>query len=825
MLCSLTEPAYFLCSPCGHQCGCECCLKKVLQTTAKCPICRVHFSSIQRVYRAGAGPEPVPNGYFTPVQLPTIRDTAYPDLDYSLDSRSAEGGVSAPQIGEDEWPEEGTSLPEAPEMALSVELTDGVGAEGGPTTAVVNIKPPEGGGQRVQADVCCVIDISASMRTLATYEDGTTGQQKSDGLSVLDLVKHAVKTVMHILHDGDRLSLVSFNDTAVCILPLTPMTKAGRQKAIAALDSLQPNGRTNIWGGVLAGLESLRPHHEPGRASSILLLTDGQPNVKPPKGEVNELKNWTDEYPAFPFQLNTFGFGYNLDSELLLNLAVEGSGTFAFIPDAVIVGTTFVNSVANVLSTYTQQASLSLTACGGATFAGEVIGGHACVNESWGRAVTLGPLQLGQLRSIAVPMHLPSTNADSEQRPYLEAVVTYSSCCDPNSCGRSGRSEAVGIDRETNTTDALVGLMRGTAVSAGLDAVRAAINGKGREAQTTMEGLVHALESGAACASGGEDIGTLTGLLADAKGRMSKALQGAARFNRWGVHYLRALTRAHQVHLCTNFMDAGLQYYGGKQFKALRDEGDKIFLSMPAPKPSCSPSSSAGPAAYRAGGGATRAAATVRAPAPKMSTYYAGAGGGCFGRGSSVLVATGNGFVRKDVFEVQPGDQIGVSNCDNATTGPATAQVVCVVKIAEPVGSTLCLLPGGLHITGSHPICIDGVWQLPKAHRDTTWIANVDRSVVNFVLSTDTCCWNHRLGVVVSGIECAAWGHGLSDECVAHDFFGTSAVVKSIAQADPAGFQSGHVTLSGFDHDTDGHFALAFAPSMDEPDLFRGCAL
>merc|ERR1712224_1036889 len=165
--------------------------------------------------------------------------------------------------------------------------------------------------------------------------------------------------------------------------------------------------------------------------------------------------------------------------------------------------------------------------------------------------------------------------------------------------------------------------MRGTAVSAGLEAVRAAIDAKGRKAQTTMNGLVRTLESAAAGASEGQDIGRLTGLLADAKGRMSKALQGASRFNRWGVHYLRALIRAHQVHICTNFMDTGLQFYGGEQFKTLRDEGDKIFLSLPAPKPSCSPSPSAATTSSRGARGRAAPAQTTVSAAPKMNTYYA----------------------------------------------------------------------------------------------------------------------------------------------------------------------------------------------------------
>ena len=45
---------------------------------------------------------------------------------------------------------------------------------------------------RAPVDVCCVVDVSASMSDLATYEKD--GQLVSDGLSILNLVQHAVKT-------------------------------------------------------------------------------------------------------------------------------------------------------------------------------------------------------------------------------------------------------------------------------------------------------------------------------------------------------------------------------------------------------------------------------------------------------------------------------------------------------------------------------------------------------------------------------------------------------------------------------------------------------
>jgi hypothetical protein len=82
-------------------------------------------------------------------------------------------------------------------------------------------------------------------------------------------------------------------------------------------------------------------------------------------------------------------------SDLLLDIAVEANGTFGFIPDGLIVGTNFINSTANVLSTYSHATTLRLIPKGGATFAGAVLGELHESDESWGKFIHLGPLQFG----------------------------------------------------------------------------------------------------------------------------------------------------------------------------------------------------------------------------------------------------------------------------------------------------------------------------------------------------------------------------------------------------------------------------------------------
>jgi hypothetical protein len=52
------------------------------------------------------------------------------------------------------------------------------------------------------------------MAKIASYEDVKTGKMTDDGLNMLDIVKHACKSVMYSLNVNDRFSLVVFTDEA-----------------------------------------------------------------------------------------------------------------------------------------------------------------------------------------------------------------------------------------------------------------------------------------------------------------------------------------------------------------------------------------------------------------------------------------------------------------------------------------------------------------------------------------------------------------------------------------------------------------------------------
>ena len=63
-------------------------------------------------------------------------------------------------------------------------------------------------------DICCVVDISESMtQTASGVTDGKT-EYVELGYSLLDLVKHALKTIAKTMREKDRLALITFNDGA-----------------------------------------------------------------------------------------------------------------------------------------------------------------------------------------------------------------------------------------------------------------------------------------------------------------------------------------------------------------------------------------------------------------------------------------------------------------------------------------------------------------------------------------------------------------------------------------------------------------------------------
>lgn len=177
-------------------------------------------------------------------------------------------------------------------------------------TYSVSIEVPEPtGDRRLPVTVCCVVDTSGSMCSEASVQG-----VESSGLSMLDIVKHAVRTIITTLDHNDRFALVDFSDAGRVHLELTAMTPAGKELALQKVEVLKPGGMTNLWDGLLKGMEVLERAGDAVGNGGVFLLTDGVPSNDPPRGYIPSMVRYREKLGKdYPGCINTFGFGYSLN--------------------------------------------------------------------------------------------------------------------------------------------------------------------------------------------------------------------------------------------------------------------------------------------------------------------------------------------------------------------------------------------------------------------------------------------------------------------------------------------------------------------------------
>lgn len=104
------------------------------------------------------------------------------------------------------------------------------------------------------------------------------GSSEANGLSILDLVKHAALTIIETMDERDRLSIVTFASNVTVLQPLECMTDENKTTARKNIKSMQPKDATNLWQGILTGLKQFEDVKSDGKVPAVMVLTDGMPN-------------------------------------------------------------------------------------------------------------------------------------------------------------------------------------------------------------------------------------------------------------------------------------------------------------------------------------------------------------------------------------------------------------------------------------------------------------------------------------------------------------------------------------------------------------------
>jgi len=582
-----------------------------------------------------------------------------------------------------------------------------------------------------------VIDVSGSMNTPAS----TNNNSESDGFSRLDLVKHSVRTVIEVLNENDSICLITFSDDSKVVLDVTKMNDFGKEKAIEVLKNIHTEGMTNIWDGLRVALLNVEKITDPNVNISIMLLTDGEPNQNPPRGIVPTLISALESKKINQsFTINTFGYGYSLDSKLLVEISECGSGSYGYIPDSSMVGTIFVNYLSNVLSTCLSNSKINFT-CDDPNV--KLIG-----NGNIGSIIYDQPRELiyqinGLTKStnIKIDIIVSDTIISTKNIQIIPDIFDLDSSCIPtinrykiiNFLNQKineveNNSNLITISNSIKTLYDEIALINGTVLN---------------EYECNM--LKAYMQD---YTSTDPNIG----------GQIEKAFSKMEWFNKWGKHFMRSIMNAYYYQQCNNFKDPGVQLFAGNLFNKIRNIADNIFCNLPAPTPSIKNYSNSygGNINYHS--------------APTNMTAYYNIGGACFDGNSYVTMYSDNvGEYLLQVKFLKKGQNVKTL-IDNQIS---TTKIICIIKSAVNTKKIKMCKVSNMLITPWHPIIYGDQWVFPINIAEEVEI-ELD-CIYNIVLETGHVLFINNCPVVTLG-------HNFTEPIVSHPYYGSQEIIKDLSQ-------------------------------------------
>jgi Ca-activated chloride channel homolog len=186
-----------------------------------------------------------------------------------------------------------------------------------------------------------VIDVSGSM--------AETGR--------LDLVQDALHYLVRQLRSSDAVGLVTFNETARMVLPLTRVSQL--EDLDRAIDKLRPGGSTNLESGLVTGYQVARDGFRQGYSNRVILLSDGLANVGNTESApiLRKVKAEADK----EITLLGVGVGSSYGDELMEKLADQGDGFAVYVANRDQARDVFVHRLPANISVRAMDAKAQVT--------------------------------------------------------------------------------------------------------------------------------------------------------------------------------------------------------------------------------------------------------------------------------------------------------------------------------------------------------------------------------------------------------------------------------------------------------------------------------
>ncbi len=196
-------------------------------------------------------------------------------------------------------------------------------------------------GTRTPLNLCLVIDRSGSM-------EGPP----------LEYVKQACAYVVDMLGPNDVLSIVTFEETVDVLMP--PQRVTNKQPIKDGILRLMAGNTTNLYDGLVLGLQQVTQVNDPGRATRMIVLTDGDPTagIK----DFPTLVNQAGEIRARGITCTFLGFGPDYNEELLASMAKRAGGNYYYIPQPQMIPDIFRTELDKLMTSVARNIRLDVKA-------------------------------------------------------------------------------------------------------------------------------------------------------------------------------------------------------------------------------------------------------------------------------------------------------------------------------------------------------------------------------------------------------------------------------------------------------------------------------
>ena len=414
------------------------------------------------------------------------------------------------------------------------------------------------------------------------------------------------------------------------------------------------------------------------------------------------------------FTISTFAFGYHVDSKLMEEIAKVGNGIYGYCPDCTMVGTIFVNFMSNILTTIESTVKIEV------------------INQKLKKKFEIGGLYSGISRHQG--LYLNKNNYENTE------INLY--------IGKEKIRTVNGIKLTEKNDEIMNQYFRLRLINL-LEEIIESDNKNDKENYQKVKLLFDEINK---IENKTEFMKNLLIDLIDEDvnhGQVEKAIK-VEYFKKWGLNYLLSFLRFHILEQCGNFKDQSLKFYSNEDFEKMQKNGNKIFISLPAPEND-----------YDKGENISQA---------NFTQLCYNAYGGCF---------TGNAFV-----ELNNGKKKLVKNLRKGDILSNGAEVLCLVENKiNKIENVVCI--NNVCFSLYHPIEIKGKWVFPCE------CFNVEKK---FIDSWFNLVLKNKHEIELNGIKAITLGHNRTEGILKHPYFGTKKVIEALMKYDT--YKKGFISTS-----------------------------